>query len=153
MVAEEFDVRKVILGEPAAIPNSIDPANVCDINSEGDGSACWMEIANSPGCYVWNPQLNAKESVTWSGTCTDDLAVGKGTLTWSWWMERRLAPSLKVQHVGEGQILHGKQEGYWVIRHRGFDEGAVSEGEMVDGQRHGKWLMRYRSGETRSLHY
>lgn len=68
-------------------------------------------------------------------------------------MERRLAPSLKVQHVGEGQILHGKQEGYWVIRHRGFDEGAVSEGEMVDGQRHGKWLMRYRSGETRSLHY
>ena len=153
VVAEEFDVRKMIVGEAAATAHSVNPADICDVKSPGNGTECWMEIANIPGCYVWNPHLNTRESVTWSGGCSDGLAEGKGTLTWSWWMDRRTASPLNIQHIGEGQIMNGKQEGHWVIQHKGFDEGAVSEGEMVDGRRHGHWLMRYRSGETRSWQY
>ena len=46
------------------------------------GAACWMESAQQPGCYVWNPSLATGASVTWTGECVGGLAQGTGTLTW-----------------------------------------------------------------------
>ena len=48
------------------------------------GAACWMELANQPGCYVWNPNLQTDETAAWPGECSGDMAQGTGTLTRVW---------------------------------------------------------------------
>ena len=49
-----------------------------------EGTACWMELSNSPGCYVWNPNLQPDATATWTGECAEGLAQGRGTLKWVW---------------------------------------------------------------------
>ena len=46
------------------------------------GTACWMELTNRPGCYVWNPNPQPGETVTWTAECADGLADASGSLTW-----------------------------------------------------------------------
>ena len=106
------------------------------------GAACWMEVSQQPGCYVWSwsPYLSRSASGTWTGECAGGLAQGTGTLTWSWddsggdrWSS------------GTGQLQNGKQTAHWVGR---FDDGGSEEGPYVDGKRHGHWVFRYASGRS-----
>ena len=83
---------------------------------------CWIEVAQKPGCYVWNPNPQPAESVTWTGECADGLAQGGGTLTWT---------SDGSQQTGTGRLQNGKHNGIWVIR---FASGEVQEGPIVDGE-------------------
>ena len=46
------------------------------------GSECWNELANKPGCYIFNLYYDPPETATWSGACAGGLADGKGT--WGW---------------------------------------------------------------------
>ena len=98
------------------------------------GAACWMEIVQQPGCYVWNSSLAAGASVTWTGECAGGLAQGRGTLTWA---------SNGAQQPSTGRLQNGKYTGNWVIR---FANGQVEEGPYVDGERNGNWVIRFANG-------
>jgi hypothetical protein len=39
-------------------------------------------ITDSNGCKIWDSKPSPNETVTWTGTCTDGYADGKGKLIW-----------------------------------------------------------------------
>ena len=61
-------------------PSTVEPK--CEGQSKG--AACWMELANQKDCYVWNPNLQKDETVTWTAECKGGLAHAIGTITWVW---------------------------------------------------------------------
>ena len=93
-----------------------------------------MEIFGRPGCYVWNPNPQPNETVTWTGECGGCLAQGTGALTWV---------SDGNEQVITGQRRDGKSDGYTVIR---YADGGVSEGPYVNGERNGNWIQRFANG-------
>ena len=107
------------------------------------GTACWMELANQPECYVWNDSsvwndsLVTDETVTWTEECAGGLAQGTGTLTRVW--DR----SKKHKREETGRLQDGEKHGHWVERSAG---GNVVEGPYVDGKMHGDWVLRLADG-------
>ena len=144
MAAQEprpFDANQVCLGKP-------------------EGSECWIEVSNLPGCHVWNPTLQVEETVTWSGECADGLAHGPGTLNWTWlelpygWRDLPFdylgsisseeRESFRASEEATGSLKLGRTHGRWVI-----DPGpgtGVWEGLYVDGKEHGWWTVTYHNG-------
>ena len=107
----------------------------------GQGKECWEELANQPGCYFFNPHFRSKW--TWSGACTDGIAVGQGSLEMK---GGRLAGE------GTGKLVRGKLDGRWVWRLPGIS--TVAEGPYVDGKQHGRWIYRDFDGRaTREANY
>ena len=100
------------------------------------GTACWMEIAQQPGCYVWDLGYAVGATVTWTGPCSDGLAQGTGSLTWVWDGN---------ENVETGQLQDGKYDGHWVVRR---PNGTVEEGPAVDGEQHGHWVVRRPNGQV-----
>ena len=98
------------------------------------GAACWMEISGQPGCYVWNPNPQPGETVTWTGQCAGGFAQGTGTITWV---------SDGGRETNTGQKQDGKNSGHWVIRDA---DGGVQEGPYAGGERHGHWVIRDADG-------
>ena len=123
------------------------------------GVSCWMEISRQPGCYVWNPNPQPDETVTWTGNCDGGLAQGAGTLTWVSDGNRqantgrlhdgRFDGHVVVRsangNVGEGAVVAGQQTGHWVWR---YPDGEVHEGPLVAGQRNGHWVIRRADGQV-----
>ena len=103
------------------------------------GAECWMELADQPGCYVWNGYLIPDQSVTWTGECSEDLARGTGTLKWTWNRGKKSSEET-------GHLRGGKQHGDWVAR---LANGTILEGPFVDGKRHGRWVIRNAKGKRR----
>ena len=117
-------------------PSGISAGQTCA--GQAEGAACWMELANQPGCYVWNPNLSADETAAWPGECSGGLASGTGTLTWVEWYRGE-----KYKREDTGRLQDGKQHGRWVQRHA---DGRVDEGPYVDGNKHGRWVQRHAVG-------
>ena len=92
-----------------------------------EGSECWREISNKPGCYVWDTLFWPSWDVEWSGGCSGDTAHGRGNLHWS---------SAEYFSKGEwaGEIVHGKMSGHWILR---LADGSRFEGEFRDGKPNG----------------
>ena len=105
------------------------------------GAACWMEIAQQPGCYVWNSSLATGASVTWTGECVGGLAQGTGTLTWI---------SDGNQQTNTGRLQDGRMTGSWVVR---YADGNLAEGPIVDGRPNGNWVLRYADGGVVDVRY
>ncbi len=70
-----------------------------------EGSACWMELENQHGCYLWNPNLAINETASWSGGCSSRFANGAGSITWVWGTEG------EDQFTTTGSLLNGEQTG------------------------------------------
>ena len=138
-------------------PSRISDAPKCA--GKPKGAACWMELVNQPQCYVWNPNLQPDETVTWTGACSGGLAQGTGTLTGVWDSGKQTSESTGLLQdgklyghwvlrdangdVGEGPYVEGEWHGDWVLR---FADGTVLEGPFVEGKRQGHWVERYASG-------
>ena len=129
----------------AAAPGSaqsFDPGeNSCD--GKAEDSACWMEIANHPQCYLWSHGLQLTQSVTWSGTCRAGLADGRGTATWTTEIDEWIV-------FETGVMLSGHRRGQWVEVVITGDEGEVtlSKGPYgADGERTGNWIRRWSDSE------
>ena len=137
---------------------TINPDDTC--GGKPAGSACWMELKNHPGCFVWNEMLRHGHSVTWSGECSGGLIQGAGTETWIYGGEeekkdigegeyadgKRIGTWTQKQSTGgvrEGSYLAGLRSGHWIEQRR---DGSVFEGPYVDGKRSGYWVHRYASG-------
>lgn len=113
------------------------PTNTCE--GKPVGSECWMELADQPGCFVWETHLALNQSaVTWTGTCTDGLTQGTGTLIGVWGEEQE-------SYEAAGRIKDGKMNGNWIFR--GAD-GWVNEGPFVDGKLNGNWIQRDADGTS-----
>ena len=81
----------------------------------------WV-VDTKSGCQIWNPNPQLDESVSWSGSCANDRAEGRGIAQWS----RNGNPS----ETDEGEWRNGRQvnEGtqLWST---GRYEGEISDGE------------------------
>ena len=135
-----------ISGSPGSLGSaansvSADPVSPFRVDQTCDGklagAACWMQVYQRPGCYVWNGGLALGATVTWTGECGGGVAQGAGTLTWAWEGNRR---------TDTGRLVDGKPHGHWIERYpnqesspHGWD---VLEGPYVDGMMHGHWLLR-----------
>ena len=95
--------------------------------------SCWMELADRPGCYLWNGAPQDDETVTWSGECSNGLAQGVGRTTWY--------QNHEVSQTVETRLRDGRNSGWTVVRDFGDDAGE-REGCYVDGESHGRWLRR-----------
>ena len=129
--------------QSTAVPPVFQEEDLC---SGLQSAACWMELENEPGCYVWHEEaLLADASVTWSGGCSRGLAEGKGTITIVWnhpW-------SREAKGVHEGELENGKRTGYWELRDPDFTE----RGEYWRGTRIGTWEMSTPHGWSGTTRY
>ena len=70
-------------------------------------SSCWMVLANHPECYVRNPLLKREQTMTWTGTCSDGMAQGEGTLSgnyrWNQWYIVIFEATGHLQNVQESR--------------------------------------------------
>ena len=96
------------------------------------GSECWKELANQPGCHVWDESLLPEQTVTWTGECAESLAQGAGTLKW-------VSDGGKKTQEETGQLQAGKYHGRWKIL---YSSGYVYEGPHERGKRHGQWVIQ-----------
>ena len=108
-----------------------------------EGSSCWMELANQPGCYVWNSYFEPDETVTWTAACAEGLAEGTGTLTEVWDGGRKTKEKT-------GSLVEGKAQGPWIYRDQ---DGTGAEGSYEDGDRHGHWVERLADGTVQEGPY
>ena len=130
---------------------SADPVSPIRANETCDGkpagAACWMQVYQRPGCYVWNGGFALDATVTWTGECGDGVAQGAGTLTWARGGNQR---------TDTGRLVDGKKHGHWIRRYPNAEKAAgwggwdVSEGPFVNGMMHGHWLLRATTSGTTS---
>lgn len=138
-------------------PFAPEPAQACE--GKEPGESCWMEIADRPGCYLWNPNLAANETVSWSGDCSGGLAQGRGSRQWSYPDDE----GNPLVGGGEGELRDGKPNGPWAhydsdggTAQGGYEagdragpwthvhaDGTVFEGEWAGGRRQGRWASTY----------
>ena len=142
---------------------SFDPGNE-SCNGKPEGATCWMELANHPRCYLWNPGLALGASATWGTECTEGLAQGVGTITWTyegdkvqfengllsggqrssrWIVLGAEDSSGTALFYAAGPYVDGRQYGRWVLR---FPDGQTEQGPYVSGKRQGQWVLRFASG-------
>ena len=79
-------------GAPAAVSGTVEAADaqrragvmfrLDPTCADQPGESCWMEVSQRPGCYVWNPNPQPGETVTWTAECAGGLVQGTGTLRW-----------------------------------------------------------------------
>ena len=119
----------------AAEAETFNAAQTCQ--GKPKGAACWMELADHPGCYVWNSYLEPAATVTWTEECAEGLAQGTGTLKWVW-------DGGGKSSEGTGRVQAGKLHGRWILRNA---DGNVWEGMYEAGRRHGQWVLREKDGD------
>ena len=101
------------------------------------GSECWMEVANQPGCHLWNPGLAAGATVAWNGSCSRGYAQGTGTVLWRYDEGRQ---------TWDGAYVDGKRLGNWVVQEA---DGDIREGSYVNGQAQGTWTWWFTNGNVK----
>ena len=104
-----------------------------------EGSSCWLEIADKTGCFAFTNYYIPNYTVSWSGSCEGDTAVGRGVL------RRSDLKNPDYSREDSGELLQGKQHGHWV---EGWKAGFVLEGPYVDGKRHGRWVIKLANGDV-----
>ncbi|WP_419949442.1 toxin-antitoxin system YwqK family antitoxin [Candidatus Palauibacter sp.] len=112
------------------------PAGLQTCAGQPVGSECWMEVANQPGCHLWNGGLASGATVTWSGACSDGYAQGAGRVHWRY---------DDGEQTWDGAYVDGKRQGNWVIQE---SDGDLAEGFYVNGQRQGIWTWWFTSGDV-----
>ena len=143
-VAEVFSEPEVSIvseaqqQEATTLPEGVIAESVCTDNPEGQ--ACWMELDNIDGCYIWNPNPQHTETVIWSGNCSGGLVYGTGTVTWTYGTNGE-----NTSTNGPGPYQNGKRHGTWIVRN---DNGNVYETPYVSGERHGTQIWRSAGGSV-----
>ncbi|WP_419949443.1 hypothetical protein [Candidatus Palauibacter sp.] len=94
-------------------------------SGQAPGASCWMELADEPGCFLWNRQLRTGATATWTGMCSRGFAQGRGQVRWHY---------DGYVGTGEGLLIDGRRDGIWVYQ---TSEGWSSQGSFRRGQRHG----------------
>ncbi len=88
----------------------------------------WIADAKSK-CQVWDPNPQLEETVTWSGSCTNGRAEGRGTAQWS-------KASVPIER-DEGEWRDGRQVGKGI---QTWSTGRY-EGELSNGEPNGRGVL------------
>lgn len=99
------------------------------------GSVAGWQESKPAGCMVWVAEVPPGGSVTWSGTCTDHQATGRGTVT----MRKG-----EREDVYTGDYRFGRMTGPGTAT---YGNGNRFDGEMRDGLPNGKGLYRFAEGD------
>ena len=83
-------------------------------------------------CYVWNPEPQPNETVSWSGECSKGKVNGIGVLSWS----------IGDKYIGEYQ--HGNMHGQGTYA---WEKGDQYTGEWQNNNFHGQGTFIYASGD------
>ncbi|MDE0239888.1 MAG: SH3 domain-containing protein [bacterium] len=156
LLAEAADAAALDDGQVFETTNALEPACTSELP---EGSGCWQELTERPGCHIWvGYLLHFVEYTTWSGACLDGKTSGQGTLTAQGGGDGVFEGGMRGGKfhgygttrfddgtVGEGTYVDGKAHGHWVSR---FADGDVSEGPYVDDKRHGQWVWRFANGNV-----
>ena len=118
----------------AAIPAMAEPEPKCPTPTVKGGPACWIEVENQPGCFVWNPHPATDETVTWSGSCSGGLPDGHGTQRWR---------HDDGESSNTGRYVDGKKNGVWSEK---LADGTEAKGPYVDGKKNGVWSEKWADG-------
>lgn len=94
----------------------------------------WIADART-GCRVWNPSPKPKETITWSGSCSNGLAQGRGVLQWF--------TDGKAMDRYDGEYRDGKVNGRGVYTSA---RGNRYDGEWRDGQQNGRGVYTWANG-------
>jgi hypothetical protein len=106
------------------------------VPAQADGS--WVDLANMPGCSVWNDNPQEDERAVWTGDCTDGRASGEGTLTWLYMVDGE-----PRQALYQGTYKDGREHGYGVFNWPGGD---FYDGMWKDGRLHGEGKFSFADG-------
>ena len=98
-------------------------------NAMADGER-W-QADPSTGCLMWNSHPRPTDVFTWSGSCSNGYAEGRGTSTWSYVDDH----GRKVEYVFEVNMKGGRIVGNGIVH---YPDGSVYEGELKDGLPHGR---------------
>lgn len=114
--------------------------NRCGEQHEGTG--CWQELANRPGCYLWNDAFNKSVSPSWTGECSRGMAQGAGELQWT-----EQPPPASGDHAysasHRGAFRDGKKDGHWTAGGSDGMHGFEYEASYVAGKKHGRWIYNF----------
>ena len=138
----------------AAIPAMAEPEPQCPTPTVKGGPACWIEVENQPGCFLWNGAPQTDETVTWSGSCSGGLPDGHGTIRWrfddGWSSNTGRYVDGKKNGVwsekwangfeGKGPYVDGKKNGVWSVKQA---DGTEGKGPYVDGKKNGVWVATF----------
>ncbi|MYC52723.1 MAG: hypothetical protein F4X47_10445 [Gammaproteobacteria bacterium] len=80
LLRETRRVAERVAAETSAPEPDLPEGRICTKTYSPD--SCWVELADLPGCYVWNPQPRENVTVTWSGGCSNGLTQGDGEVNW-----------------------------------------------------------------------
>jgi MORN repeat len=88
----------------------------------------WV-VDTKSGCQVWNPNPQLDESVSWSGSCDNGRAEGRGIAQWS--------RNGKPGETDEGEWRNGRQV------NKGTQSWSTGryEGELSDGEPNGHGVL------------
>ena len=125
LLRETWGVAEGVVAQGSEHEFSRPDGPICTGRASSEG--CWAEIANHPGCYLWNPGPREGFSAIWSGECSEGFAEGMGEVRWQW---------SDSSAVDSGLLRGGQREGFHVIN---WSSGDRSEGSYVNGERHGTW--------------
>ena len=118
--------------------------------------SCWMEIADRPGCYLWNPFPQDDETVTWNGECStgllreSDEPLGTRTMsstkcgTVAVWMGKETAGPLGGGLDDEGRTW--LEEACWVNDER-RDGGTAGYERTIRSGYNWTWDYSFSAGE------
>lgn len=95
----------------------------------------WIADART-SCRVWNPIPQPNETITWSGSCQNGLAMGRGVLQWF--------ESGRPSERYEGEYRDGKQSGRGVYT---WPDGDRYEGEWRDDKASGRGVETSANGD------
>jgi TonB family protein len=88
------------------------------------------------GCWIWNPNPRADETVTWSGRCyPGGPATGTGVMEWRY--------GGRVSRY-EGDLREGRPHGRGIFT---APNGNRYEGEHREGKRHGRGVFTFANGD------
>ena len=104
-------------------------------------AGAWVADAKS-GCQVWNPNPQLEEAVTWSGSCANGRAQGRGVVQW--------IKGGVASETDEGEW----REGYQVGKGKQTWPSGSYEGEFANSEPNGRGIfvlqnLRY-DGEFRN---
>ena len=94
----------------------------------------WITDAKS-GCKVWTSVPQLDYGISWSGSCRDGLATGRGVLQW-FQAEKKLSQT-------DCEMVDGKITGRTVVY---YTDGSRYEGEFQDNRYHGHGSLQYANG-------
>ena len=77
-----------------------------------------MELADRPGCYLWNPAPQDNETVDWSGECSNGFAQGNGRVNWYGTGELSQIVDTRYRDGRMGRLSSAPQKGLVKLRAR-----------------------------------